>query len=261
MVLQTEMSSIMFPKIGTIFRAEDGTYDVGPLHFGGPFNTATEYLKAWARNARFATLSHLPYVKEGCGEYYDEIVAQIEEFPHKLEELAALIPMHDHGPFPLFHVDFGHLNIVVDDAYNVLGVIDWDHTRSVPWECVSFPMTLRLVPVPMDAPWNYDENGIAKNEKTRTRIDDTIRYISTVQEVERSKGLSSLLSATLADQANQDLASGMRLYTEDGKLGFYTKILDVHHKTWSERKKDADISEEAGNSLEDGALSPGGALL
>ena len=82
MMFQTEMSSIMFPKIGAIFRAEDGNYDVGPLPgLGGPFNTATEYLRAWARNARFASLSHLPYDKEGCGEYYEEIVAQIEEFP------------------------------------------------------------------------------------------------------------------------------------------------------------------------------------
>ena len=102
--------------------------------------------------------------------------------------------MQDHGPFPLFHMDFGPPNIVVDDAYNVLGVIDWDDARSVPWECVSFPMTLMLVPAPMDAPWNYDENGIATDEETRTKINDTIQYIKTVQEVERSKGLSSLLS-------------------------------------------------------------------
>ena len=261
MVLQTEMSSVTFPKIGAIFRAEDGTYDVGPLPgLGGPFHTATEYLEAWARNARFANLSDLPSAKEDCGEYYEEIVAQIEEFPCKLEEFAAIIPMQNHGPFPLFHMDFGHPNVVVDDAYNLLGVIDWDDARSVPWECVSFPMTLRLVPAPMDAPWNYDENGIPTDEETRTRIADTIRYIGAVQEVERSKGLSSLLSATLADQASQDLASGMKLYTQDGKLGFYTKILDVHHKKWSERNK---YVEGGGNSksLEDGALPPDEALL
>ena len=190
-------------------------------------------------------------------------MAQIEEFPHKLEELAAIIPMHDHGPFPFCHTDFGHPNIVVDDAYKVLGVIDWDYASSLPWECVCFPMTLRLVPVSMDAPWNYDENGIATDEESRSRVDDTIQYISTVQEVERSKGLSSLLSATLADQANQDLASAMKLYAEAGKLGWYTKVLDVHRKKWSERKKDVDIPEGVGNSksLQDGTLPPGGALL
>ena len=261
MLLQTEMSSIMFPKIGAIVRLEDGTYDVGPLYgLGGPFNTATEYLKAWAKAARFPDLSQ---AKEACGEYYDDVMAQIEDFPYKLEELAASIPMQDHGPFPLFHKDFGHNNIVVDDAYNVLGVINWEDASSVPWECVYFPITLSLLPAPMDAPWNYDEHGIATDADTRSMIDERIGYINSVQEVERSKGLSSLLSATLADRASQDLAYAMKLYTEDGKFGFYTKILDVHHKKWIGGKKDVDVFEGAGNlmSLQDGALPPVGALL
>ena len=44
---QTEISSITFPKISSIVRLPDGTYDVGPLpKLGGPFETATEYLQA-----------------------------------------------------------------------------------------------------------------------------------------------------------------------------------------------------------------------
>lgn len=225
----------MFPKIGAIIRLADGTYDVGPLPgIGGPFSTATEYLKAWAKAAEFPDFSQ---AKEACGEYYDDVMSQIAEFPHKLEELAANIPMRDHGPFPLFHKDFGHNNIVVDDDYNVLGVIDWEHACSVPWECIYFPITLSLLPAPMDAPENYDENGIAKGADTRSMIEERTRYIGTVQEAERSKGLSSWLSATLADQGNQDLGYAMKLYTEDGKFGFYNKILDVHHEKWSGGKK------------------------
>ena len=261
MVLQTEISSITFPKIGAIVRREDGTYDVGPLHgLGGPFNTATEYLKAWAKAAKFPDLSQ---AKEACGEFYDDVMAQIEDFPHKVEELAASIPMQDHGPFPLFHNDFGHNNIVVDDAYNILGVIDWEHASSVPWECVYFPITLSLLPAPMDAPWNYDENGIATDPETRSMIDERNEYIHTVREAERNEGLSSLLSATLAEQASQDLAYAMKLYTEDGKFGFYTKIMDVHHQKWSGGKKDVDVSEKAGasKSLQDGALPPVGDSL
>ena len=55
----------------------------------------------------------------------------------------------------------------------------------------------------------------------------------------------------------------MKIYTQDGKLGLYTKALDVHHEKWIERNKCIDISGGAGNSksLEDGALPPGGALL
>lgn len=59
-------------------------------------------------------------------------MSQIVNFPPKVGELASDITAQDLGPFPLFHVDFGHNNIVVDDDYNVLGVIDWEHAYSVP---------------------------------------------------------------------------------------------------------------------------------
>jgi aminoglycoside phosphotransferase (APT) family kinase protein len=35
-------------------------------------------------------------------------------------------PVQDKGPFPLCHGDFGHNNMVFDDEYNLLGVIDWE---------------------------------------------------------------------------------------------------------------------------------------
>ena len=222
-----EIASLTFPKIGAIVRLEDGTYDLGPLPgLGGPFSTVTEYLKAWAKTARFP---HLSRAKEGCGEYCDEIVAQIADFPDKLQDLAASVSARDLGPFPLFHPDFGHNNIIVDDDYKILGVVDWEHACSVPWECIYFPVTLLVVPALMDAPWNYDENGIATDEETRSLIDEQAGYVDLVKQAERSKGLSSLLSTTLANKANQDLAYAMKLYTEDGKFGFYAKILDAHY--------------------------------
>lgn len=212
----------MFPKIGAIIRCEDGTYDVGPLPgVGGPFSTVTEYLMAWTERARFPDL-------DGAS---DEIKASIMLFPHKLKALAANIPIRDHGPFPLVHDDFGHNNIVVDDDYNILGVIDWENACSMPWESVYFPLTLSVLPRPMVPEWMY-ENDVPKNEKIRVRIDERRDYVDAVCLVERQKGLSHWLSATLGDQAGQQLAYAMKLYVHDGKLGRYSKILDVHHNRW-----------------------------
>ena len=177
--------------------------------------------------------------KEGCGDYYDDVMAQITDFPYKLEEVAGSIPLRDNGPFPLFHTDFGHNNIIVDDDYNILGVIDWEHACSVPWECVYFPTTLLVVPAVIDAPENYDKHGIATDAETRSTIDEQAEYVELVKQAERSKGLSSLLSSTLADQATQDLAYAMKLYIEDGKFGFYSNVIDVHYdkKRTGERKE------------------------
>ncbi|MCJ1461234.1 hypothetical protein MMC28_011616 [Mycoblastus sanguinarius] len=84
---QTEISSIVFPKIGAISRLEDGTYDIGPLPgLGGPFSTATEYIKAWAATAKFRSMSK-SMTKEACGDMSDEIEASIAEFPIRLMKL------------------------------------------------------------------------------------------------------------------------------------------------------------------------------
>lgn len=228
----------MFPKIGAIVRRQDGTYEVGPLPgLGGPFSTATEYLVAWAQAARFPNM-------EGAS---DEIKASITEFPHLIEALAANIPIQDHGPFPLVHDDFGHNNIVVDDDYNILGVIDWENACSMPWESVYFPLTLSVVPHPMVPAWMY-EDGVPKHKKIRIIIDERKDYVNTIRQIERREGLSHSLSATLGDQAGEQLAYAMKLYIHDRKFGFYTKILDVYHQKWSGGKKNVDVSEGAGNS-------------
>lgn len=241
---KTEISSITFPKIGAIVKLRDGTYDVGPLPgLGGPFISATEYFEAWAKSARY--VDSMDRVKQIWGEGYEEIIAQIAALPLRVGELASKIAARDRGPFPLFHVDFGHNNIVVDDDYSVLGVIDWEHACSVPWERIYFPWTLSVVPAPM-VPDNYDEHGVPKDSSTRTIIGEQLEYISTVKEMERDKGLSPLLSSSLADQATQDWAYAMKLYTEDGVCGQYTNVLDVYQEKWV-REKGLRISDAEGN--------------
>jgi hypothetical protein len=48
------MTSLRFSKIGTIVRAENGEYDIGPLpDIGGPFDTATQFFEAWAERSQF----------------------------------------------------------------------------------------------------------------------------------------------------------------------------------------------------------------
>ena len=232
---QTEISNITFPKIGTITRLPDGTYDIGPLPgIGGPFNTATEYLKAWAQTVKFSetTLSRLD---EFCGGKRDseDTAASILEFPHRLGKIAANIPVRDHGPFPLYHPDFGHQNMIVDDSYNILGVINWEHAHSMPWEAIVFPFTLTVGggPAPM-YPRFWDENVVPKSEETRLRLAERKQYVHSVREMEREKNFSTSLSDVLCDEAGQDLAQAMEIYL-DGKPGRFCKVLDVHQKRWS----------------------------
>ena len=220
----------MFPKIGAVTRSEDGTYDVGPLpELGGPFETVSDYLKAWAREAKFA---HSPNrIKELCGDLGGEVAASTAQFPQLLAQLSDEIPIRNNGPFPLAHVDFGHNNIIVNDGYKVLGVIDWEHAFAAPWETIDFPLTLSKVPKPVDAPWNYDENGMPIDEDSRKRMVERKEYVDAVRRAEEMCKLPPKLSSILDNERGQDLASAMRLFAVDGKMGLYSKVLDAFQQS------------------------------
>lgn len=145
-----------------------------------------------------------------------------------MDELAPQLPLVlDKGPFPLCHVDFGHNNIIVDNEYNILAVIDWEHAFASPWELQYFPLTIQVTPPPMDLPDNYDENGQPKDKETRQKLADRKFYLSAVHRSEGPDVESPALSEALGNDKVQSLATAMRLFV-DGKMGFYSKVLDFH---------------------------------
>lgn len=159
------MTSVRLPKIGTVIKNKDGSYDVGPFpRLGGPFETATAFFEAWAAHAKFPRLSE--EVQETLDWFEgqlttsmaDNMTTSVVEFPGKVGAVANRISSCDAGPFPVSHRDFQICNIVDDDIYNILGVIDWGMGVTVPWELVELPLNLTTRPVTMDMPWFYDEN-------------------------------------------------------------------------------------------------------
>jgi len=204
----------------------DGTYQQGPIPgLGGPFDTATEFFKAWAAKVEFGMLDE--QLRAASGPYAAEIIPSVASFTKSINKLAGRLSIRDHGPFPLCHGDFGHNNIIVDDKYHVLGVIDWETAFAGPWEVFGdFPLTLSTVPPAMDAPWNYDEEGSPKSPDLIRRFADQIDYVAAVrQEEDRSDGNSCCLSEALGDSRRQQLATAMRLY-QNGKVGWYSKLID-----------------------------------
>ncbi len=110
------------------------------------------------------------------------------------------------GPFPLYHPDFRHSNIIVDPDCSVLGVIYWENASTVPWEVVEFPLFLSMTPPPMDAPWNYDDKGLPTDASVRLVWDERDEHVRLVREAEAEKGPDRRLSTTLANRTAQNLA-------------------------------------------------------
>lgn len=154
------MLRIQIPQIGTITGIDDdGSYRQGPIPgIGGPFETATDFFKAWSTRVEFG-MSH-DQLKAATGTFADELSASALKFKVLVNELAENLSVRNNGPFPLRHGDIGHNNMVFDDKYRLLGVIDWETAFAAPWEIAcEFPSTLSVVTPAMDVPWNYDATG------------------------------------------------------------------------------------------------------
>jgi len=206
----------------------DGSYIQGPVPgLGGPYETAEEFFKAWAAKAEFGMPEER--LAAACGPFAAQIVPSVKSFKQSIHDAASKFSVHNTGPFPLCHGDFGHNNIIVDDNYQVLGVIDWETAFAAPWEVFGdFPLTLSATPPAMDLPINYDEAGIPKDEELAEKFRDRQSYITAVKSEEEKLGLNnpSPLSKALGDSKRQHLISAMRLY-QNGKPGFYSNVVDA----------------------------------
>lgn len=126
----------------------------------------------------------------------------------------------------------------MDDDFKALGLIDWEFSHSGPWETVHFPLYFMPTPAPMcPAEW-YDDDGMPKDPDEKEAFREMNEYVDAVRQVERSKNLPPTLSAVLSDRAGQDLAQAMQIYTDDGKHGYYSNILEKHSQRWGGGNED-----------------------
>ncbi|KAL5365393.1 hypothetical protein BJX96DRAFT_181678 [Aspergillus floccosus] len=224
--IQVQMASVRLPKIGSITRRNDNSFGVGPIPgFGGPFSTAGDFFKEWAKQAKFPLSDEdiRNYMANGPGE---EIIRSIENFLSSLQNLANNISVdNDRGPFPLYHHDFYQSNIIVDDKFRILGIIDWEGASTVPWELVEPPLFLSIVPPGMDDPNNYKSDGTPKDQSMIQRLHERGEYVKFVQAKEEEMGIDKKLSKTLLDSNIQGLARAIKVYHDPGKLGFYCEVL------------------------------------
>lgn len=131
-------------------------------------------------------------------------------------------------PFPLCSGDFGHNNIIVDDEYRIVGLIDGEMAFAGPWErSGDFPLTLLLTPRAMDAPFNHDDYRSPKFPELIQRLTNRAKYIAAVKNAESQNNhvYEYSLTEALSDSKRQEIATGVRLYC-DRKAGFYSKLME-----------------------------------
>lgn len=74
------------------------------------------------------TETHVYYKSPSCFEHerYEELTASASNSKSMIHDLAGILSIRNEDPLTLLHGDFGHNNIIFDDRYRLLGVIDWE---------------------------------------------------------------------------------------------------------------------------------------
>jgi len=178
---------------------------------GGPFRSAKEYYQAWSMS------------KQGrpeCGSRPNP------NFPKRVAQIAHLISSQNSGPFALFHTDFGNHNILVDDEYNIVGVIDWIDAHVLPMEfCAIYPHCLYELP---EVFWVGSPMETINREGSKEKDELRRFYLDEVRKVEQEKGYEQRLSALLGSY-NSEIALCLGLYS-DGNRNPLEKLLDEKYR-------------------------------
>lgn len=132
-----QLSTIRFPLIGRLeeTRSSNGTleYKILPcLHpagcqwrnDSGPFATSIDYFYTTRKLDYEEFLKRMPNDSDDCFAAWIRLQAAV----------AIIQPEFKQGPFPLHHPDLRLANILFDEDYNVVGIIDWSFTMTVPIE-------------------------------------------------------------------------------------------------------------------------------
>lgn len=132
--IMIELASIRFSKIGSIIRdsSDCTSFTIGPLTEGdgsGPYASAAEFYEC-----------HPESVVNRCFAEGEDLGQKA--FVKEFKQLASTFSpsSSDRDGFGLVHGDLGFHNVIVDEEFNILAVIDWDMTKSVPHSYLySFP--------------------------------------------------------------------------------------------------------------------------
>ncbi|KAH6624982.1 hypothetical protein B0J18DRAFT_479693 [Chaetomium sp. MPI-SDFR-AT-0129] len=222
MSFQAELATFTFPQIGSISQystdtgpiigaiassSNDGLPSAGPFHSGWDYFVAvSEGLVAQAlqrkrsgmENSQFATLGPL---------IFRNIVRDTEIFKGS------------QGPFHFNHMDMGMQNILIDDDFNFVAVIDWELAQSAPWEVNHYPMPIPLISSDRETAEILYEPGHTAHRNMSRQVGARLLYRQKFQEAEQ--GLEKRGNPLHYSIAEVLEGTASRIYGVVGKIGVF----------------------------------------
>jgi Phosphotransferase enzyme family len=135
------------------------------------------------------------------------------DFVSRINEVSSLISKHDDGPFRLIHPDFGHNNIIVDDDFNILALIDWVTAFVGPAEMAArFPLRLQMYPEAL-LPLERDNDGRIVDKHRCEIVENRELFLTAVASQEDNSVVSPRLSKNMTG-ASVDVLFLIRMWQE-----------------------------------------------
>ncbi|KAB5582236.1 hypothetical protein GE09DRAFT_1210888 [Coniochaeta sp. 2T2.1] len=210
--IQCKLMDAPLAQLGSLILKPDGGIDIGPLPaafgFEGPLRSTTDYFLSWARhNATFKNLHLLgahPSLRQAAEAFPRRLVSAVES--------SSLVPPGHSGgggAYPILHPDLLMHNILLDDDYELVGVIDWEYAHSAPLEVFAgrTNMYASFSPDLAASEWHDDD-------------DEGGRYAADVEEATSQKKLSGVVGSLLGD-----VGLCMRFF-EEGVAVPFDRVLD-----------------------------------
>ncbi|GIZ49901.1 hypothetical protein CKM354_001291800 [Cercospora kikuchii] len=179
--IQMELASCTFDQIGSIYKI-DGHFSIGPevVSGQGPWDTADAFWHDLTKH--YQDIAH---------QYCDENIKDSPSFelPKKFTDLIKSYGKPDHRRFHLVNRDFGIHNVLVNDDFEIVGVIDFDGVIAAPIEMVAqFPCVSGIDrPMPFYEEIEKREPAIQRIKRERPRLDRYVGYLREAAQASRTK--------------------------------------------------------------------------
>ncbi|RGP66279.1 kinaselike domain [Fusarium sporotrichioides] len=228
--IQVTLSTFKFDQIGSLYQDENTSeFLIGPdLVTGkGPWKSSAEYYNDVADHALRACLQSSPDLQE----------TPSFTLPILFKHLMSVYSNNSSDDsFSLVNRDFGAHNLLVDDEFRIVGVIDFDGMMAAPIEVVAqYPV---LTGLDQEPPGHIETNlyAIERIKETKPKLKE---YKEMVRAAESRLGGSETVTR-IADLLESDAASvfhGILSYQQhqdfvnDEWMLAYTKLLRDHAKS------------------------------
>ncbi|KAK5998899.1 hypothetical protein PT974_01283 [Cladobotryum mycophilum] len=215
-MVQAQLATVTFPRIGSICSiTESGEAVIDRLSHGaaggldpqGPFSNTAEYFTAIGEATLQRANRHHDdrslFAKLGALAFVD-IVQNTDLFQETSSQ------------YPLNHMDLGMQNVLVDDEYNFLAVIDWEFAQTAPWQVNHFPMPFTIlwpekkIQSILDDPENRAYKYISKHASARELY--TQKFLETERKLcEEGRPLGGSFAEAVESPASKIFARLTRL--------------------------------------------------